>query len=220
MVWVRSNDLVGLARCDRWFGYIRRVDVPATVCSLILGRFAMACPTCEYRDIEGFPGYRVGSDGSVWSRHPWRKYRSGEWRQLTPVMAGKQPHLKVSLTRNGKVHQRWVARLVLEAFVGACPPGMECCHDPDPSPGNNALKNLRWGTRQDNVKDCIRHGRHFTPFKRPPSVSSELQESIRDRASKGESIRAIGKSLGVSKSTVGMVSSGKGCYAGSLKGGA
>lgn len=46
--------------------------------------------TVEYRDIVGFPGYRVGDDGSVWSR--WHKKRNGRcgsksvlvnsWRRL------------------------------------------------------------------------------------------------------------------------------------------
>lgn len=32
----------------------------------------------EYKEISGFPGYRVGSDGTVWSftkRHGWRKLK-------------------------------------------------------------------------------------------------------------------------------------------------
>ena len=50
-----------------------------------------------------------------------------------------------------------VHRLILETFVGPCPPGMEACH------GNgirtdNRLENLRWDTRKANCADAVRHG--------------------------------------------------------------
>lgn len=52
-----------------------------------------------------------------------------------------------------------VHRLVLEAFVGPCPDGMECCHN-NGIPGDNKLTNLRWGTRIENAADVRRHGRN------------------------------------------------------------
>jgi len=57
----------------------------------------------EYRDIPGFPGYRAGDDGSVWSL--WKKvfggYRSprwvigDEWKRLKPGVTGRYGHLQV-----------------------------------------------------------------------------------------------------------------------------
>jgi hypothetical protein len=38
-------------------------------------------------------------------------------------------------------------------YTNPCPEGMECLHGPDYSPGNNALTNLRWGTRKQNVAE-------------------------------------------------------------------
>lgn len=52
-----------------------------------------------------------------------------------------------------------VSRLVLTAFVGPCPDGMEACHWDD-DPNNNALSNLRWDTRSANVLDQVRNGNH------------------------------------------------------------
>jgi hypothetical protein len=52
-----------------------------------------------------------------------------------------------------------VHTLVLEAFVGPCLPGMECCHR-DGNPANNRLDNLRWDTRAANRRDMLRHGTH------------------------------------------------------------
>lgn len=50
-----------------------------------------------------------------------------------------------------------VNRLVLLAFVGPCPDGMEGCHN-DGNHRNNALSNLRWDTHISNEKDKKRHG--------------------------------------------------------------
>jgi hypothetical protein len=65
-------------------------------------------------------------------------------------------HLSVVLGRDGGT--RDVHRIVLDAFVGPRPDGMECRHlDDDPT--NNALSNLVWGTRSENQLDAVRNGR-------------------------------------------------------------
>jgi hypothetical protein len=51
-----------------------------------------------------------------------------------------------------------VHRLVLTAFVGECPPGHMCRHL-NGNPADNRLKNLRWGTQAENIKDRLKHGR-------------------------------------------------------------
>lgn len=52
---------------------------------------------------------------------------------------------------------RYVAHLVLEAFGGPRPAGMECCHCDGDSLNNNA-NNLRWGTPKENSLDKYSHG--------------------------------------------------------------
>jgi hypothetical protein len=76
-----------------------------------------------------------------------------EWRRLNQYLRG--PSAVVSL---GKHDQRLLGRLVLEAFVGPCPQGMECCHFPDRDPANCRLDNLRWGTSKENTGDQRLHG--------------------------------------------------------------
>lgn len=128
---------------------------------------AMPDSTVEYKDIPGFPGYRVGNDGSVWScwRNKSRGYGRGtmavmshmHWRTLKQM---KKPHgyLEVALRRDKKYTYFLVHRLVLENFVGPCPAdGQECRHR-DGNRLNNVASNLQWGTRRENILDKFAHG--------------------------------------------------------------
>jgi hypothetical protein len=65
----------------------------------------------------------------------------------------------VYLRINKQRYVKCVHRLVLEAFIGLCPKGMECCHR-DGNKWNNSLDNLRWDTRSNNSFDSVRHGTH------------------------------------------------------------
>lgn len=59
----------------------------------------------------------------------------------------------------GRAHRQiGVHVLVLEAFVGPRPDGMEGCHN-DGDPSNNRLSNLRWDTPLANWSDRRKHGR-------------------------------------------------------------
>src|SRR4051812_24620510 len=90
-----------------------------------------------YFRVKKYPNYRVGTDGSLWSK------AFGKWRKLklTPQSSG---HLYVTLYRNNKGKAHYVHRLVLEAVVGPCPPGMEARHFPDRDPSNNNANNISW----------------------------------------------------------------------------
>lgn len=78
----------------------------------------------EYRDVPGFPGYRVGSDGSLWSKLLGsNRGFSDTWRRLKPGNS-KGYHLHL-LYNNGKRVTRFVHRLVLEAFVGPRPDSLD-----------------------------------------------------------------------------------------------
>lgn len=64
----------------------------------------------------------------------------------------------VVLSKNGTRSNKKVHHLVLEAFVGPCPKGMECCHKDD-NPQNNHIDNLYWGTHKQNWEDAVKNGR-------------------------------------------------------------
>lgn len=83
----------------------------------------------EYRNIAGFPGYRVGNDGSVWSCLKSRgrgtvAVMASEWRMMRPTTSDNRGYARISLSRDGNISKCAVHRLVLEAFVGGCPDGM------------------------------------------------------------------------------------------------
>jgi len=100
---------------------------------------ADAQTTVEYRDLPGKPGYRVGSDGSVWRQLP----------QHVDAVGYKSISIK---RRKCRVHV-----LVLTAFAGPRPAGLVCCHN-DGDKLNNVVGNLRWDTARANVLDRDMHG--------------------------------------------------------------
>ena len=104
----------------------------------------------SWRDIAGFEGlYQISDEGRVWSA------RSRIF--LQPTWNKRRKYLYVTLCGDGRRVRRHVHRLVLEAFEGPCPPGLECCHW-NGDARNNSVTNLYWGTRLDNMRDRIRHG--------------------------------------------------------------
>lgn len=112
-----------------------------------------------YRLIDGFPGYRVGDDGSVWSLWIQRTRRQGVvWQKLSPRCNARTGYPQIYLRSHGKRKSVLVHKLVLTAFVGPAPLGQECRHL-DGSRNNNRLDNLCWGTVKENAEDTVRHGR-------------------------------------------------------------
>src|SRR5262245_49145298 len=88
----------------------------------------------EYRDLDslGFYGYRVGNDGSIWSRHRrGRKWphlsHLGKWWRMKGWNRKGYHRVRLFACDGITSHDKDVHQLVLETFVGPCPPGMECC---------------------------------------------------------------------------------------------
>lgn len=129
---------------------------------------ADAQSTVEYRDVLGFPGYRVGSNGQFIScrvrrsgggRRGSLSVLSSEWHPIKGHILQRFGYIIMTLMKNNKMNRLLAHRLVLEAFVGPCPEGMEACHN-DGNRTNNVVTNLRWDTRKNNHADKKRHGTH------------------------------------------------------------
>lgn len=159
-----------------------------------------------YRDIPGWPGYRVGDDGSVWRRWVncrWGRRLTDKWRQMK-IGTHWKGYLYVNLTPadGGKYKTFRVHRLVLEAFVGPCPEGMECRHL-NGVKADCRLMNLAWGTQERNRQDnhdakAYAKGAAHTQAK----LTEDAVRDIRARRAAGEPARGIAADYGITQSTV------------------
>ena len=102
----------------------------------------------QWRLIPDWEDYMVSDDGYV--------FDIIKNRYVQP----SQGKFQVWLKKGSTFRTASRGRLVLEAFVGPCPDGMECCHWDD-NKDNNKLENLRWGTDKNNADDRVRNGRGF-----------------------------------------------------------
>lgn len=107
--------------------------------------------TPGWRSIPGFADhYEVSNKGDVRSKTTGRTLH---------LRANGKGRLQIDLYQNGIRTTVEVHRLVLLAFFGPCPEGMEGCHT-DGDHTNNDVRNLRWDTRRENNLDAVRHGTH------------------------------------------------------------
>lgn len=70
-----------------------------------------------------------------------------------------------------------IAVLVLRAFVGPAPIDKPLARHLDDMPSNNALCNLAWGSRSENMQDALRNGRH--DYRSGEAYRSKLGVAIR-----------------------------------------
>lgn len=165
----------------------------------------------KWRDVVGYEGsYRVSSDGRVKSVARKRRNRFG-WM----VVPGKElgwwmSGYKFVLLRDGRGGCKTIAahRLVLEAFVGPSPEGMQCRHL-DGDSQNNHLSNLEWGTPQSNMDDRERHGRHHRGSRcRRAKLTETDIPMIREMLALGYSMCSIGKWFGVTVGPIACIRNG------------
>lgn len=183
--------------------------LPATRCNR--GAWAMDLfePTIEYRPIPDFPGYHLGSDGSVWSsnQHPLVKYKPPRpWHQIA-IHVDAWGYQCVNL-HNGTTRQhrtKGIHILMLEVFVGSRPPGMYALHKNDIRT-DNRLENLYWGTKRDNARDAITNRRMpHGPRHHNTKLSDDDVREIRRRVAAGESLRAVAHAFGIGRTHTGAI---------------
>jgi hypothetical protein len=155
----------------------------------------------EWREIPAYPGYDVSDHGRV--RAWWG--RGGNCGRLMP-----EPRIVDGCINRWNGYRyvllyrrtRAVHRLVLEAFVGPCPPGMLTRHLNNIRL-DNRLENLAWGTPQQNMLDKAVHG---TMARGEAGGNSVLRDEqvmeIRRRRAAGERGTDLAREFGVDPSTV------------------
>jgi hypothetical protein len=161
--------------------------------------------------VVGWSGYEV----SDWSRvrSYWEKRGLGRPLGVMHVIGTTPRLLKISkntagrwfVTLQGKPKKRrprLCYALMLEAFVGPCPPGMVACHN-DGDISNNRLGNLRWDTPRNNNLDTVRQGKHHKAKLTEADISA-----IWERIQAGECQAAIARAYDVHPNTIWSITSG------------
>jgi hypothetical protein len=155
--------------------------------------------TEEWRAIPGYEGrYEASSTGRI------RSLRFRERMRSVPKILKQQPdhrgYLRLRLGKGAapvRIH-----RLVLAAFAGPCPDGMEGAHL-NGIRTDNRIENLSWKTRAENHADKLIHGTHFRGERSPTHVLTDaVVIELRRRVGRGEARVCLARELGVSLSTV------------------
>lgn len=148
-----------------------------------------------WKEIEGYPGYRVSTLGRVQTKRHKNGLPAPNWRDMTPVLDG-HGYPQVRLYRHGDA-PRWffVSRLVLLTFVGEPPTSSHVArHVTDPDPCNCHLENLAWGTQSQNCRDKETHGTAQKLESHPRAKLTVKQVlEMRRRVSNGETVASVAR---------------------------
>lgn len=153
---------------------------------------------------------RVSEHMSHWKSgitHTIKRYLRG--RLLRPgIGAHGYPTVNIYSSLGESRGNFCVHILVLNAFVGPSPPGMECRHL-DGNRKNPSLINLCWGTKQENTADKVRHGTKLIGEKYPNAKLTDVtaREIRRLRGSVSQS--KLAKMFNVSPAAIQAVHDGR-----------
>ncbi len=160
----------------------------------------------ELRPIPDFPGYAASADGSIWTcreRGGPRQWRLGSrWTIMKPATS-KDGYLRLTVTDAGNVRRcRFVHMLVLAAFAGPCPTGLQARHL-DGKKLNCRADNLAWGTVQENHDDKQRHGTTARGERDGNAkLTADAVREIRELARQGVHLKTLHLRFGVTDVTI------------------
>lgn len=164
----------------------------------------------RYRLIPNLEAYRVGDDGSIWSSlqkpssagaHGRRWVAGGPWKRLVGNITNRG-YRAICLQVDGRDKKLRVHRLVLLAFQGECPHGMQSAHN-NGVRDDNRLCNLRWATPKENQADSKSHGTHAVGVSAPGAkLTGSLVVAIRRQKDSGASRRDLARKYGVCQTTI------------------
>lgn len=142
----------------------------------------------EWRDIEGYAGlYQVSDRGAVKSLA--RDVPIGDHgfchhdERIMSCHSNGHGYLRVMLSKDGEKTNKYVHRLVAEAFL-VRPDGMDYVDHVDGNRSNNAASNLRYCTQRQNIHYSIESGRLSTEENIKHLQTDEAKRAQRDSARK------------------------------------
>lgn len=170
------------------------------------------CDGVDYVEPKLYPGYLVGSDGSIlsnWTRGRWNT-KSGKWRRLkTPPYSHGYSQFNLLAKYKGEKRKWKVHELVMLCFHGPKPPGMIIRHL-NGKCRDNRLANLAYGTYLENSADMIEHGTRSQGSMRPlAKLNESIIPEIKARRASGEYLKDIAASYGVSIRTISSAIEGR-----------
>lgn len=158
-------------------------------------------PHVRYATVPRFGGaYAAGDDGHIWSCVKLGgqvRVLTARWRRLQATLLNGYWNVTI-LQHTGKYRPFPVHIMVLEAWRGPCPSGLECRHLNDIRT-DNSLTNLAWGTHSQNMLDRGVNGDPtFRGDGHPQAVlTADLVAAMRLAVAGGERVNAVAARLDV-----------------------
>jgi hypothetical protein len=154
--------------------------------------------------------YQVSSWGRLWRIRTVKSFKAGALSNAQPRSDG---YIPVTLRQHGRSRQCLLHQLVLEAFRGPCPAGMEVNHrHPDGDKSRNWLSNLEYVTSAVNNADQRLHRpvKYLIGDRHPKSkIPESAIQSIKTRISAGERLQAIADDYSVGYGTIHAIATGR-----------
>ena len=149
--------------------------------------------------------YLISSDGRV------KSTKRGKEKPIKSA-PNKDGYLHFCYCKDGKTKTLYVHRCVAKIFLGdRSAEGLHALHE-DGNQLNNKKENLYWGTREQNMKDKIRHGTVFRP-QGEKNGNAKLKDAdiykIRELGSTGMTQQKIAAFFGVNQPYISEILSGK-----------
>lgn len=159
-----------------------------------------------WKDIPGFEGYEASDAGRIRSVDRWNHF--GQYRRWLRgrILRSRVPRKSGYETIVFSHTTALVHQLVMLAFVGPPPEGMEVCHN-DNDRLNNCLANLRYGTRQSNN---LQKGEHGTSLQGERHHQARLTEAeVRAIKASNEGLTVLAARYNVSDGHISGIKRGR-----------
>lgn len=153
--------------------------------------------TEEWRDIPGYEGlYKISDMGRVEALPPARTKKS----HARPDDAARGSYQVVSLTKDGVRHVYRVHSLVMLAFAGRCPEGMEINHI-NGNKWDNRRVNLEYVTPKENMRHAVEVlGRAIGQA--ATKMNADTVRAMRQRYASGTPMKVLARYYDVAYGTV------------------
>lgn len=158
-----------------------------------------------WKKIPGLPGYEASIFGEI------RSLIKSPFIGKVLKQAISSTGYKVVCVKKGRAYKTChVRRLVCLAFHGESVAEKRIVAHSNGNKKDNRMINLRWASREENEADKVIHGTCLTGEKNPCAKLTFISVMrAMDMIDSGSTHKAIAKELGVSKSTIGDINTGK-----------